>query len=131
MMLGNYNENVGMAKVLARRKQRAEESANNDYCHHSLNSSLTRLFDVPTLNLDANDCYELTDFDSYQQQPPATANLATTSSNCKPGNNLEQLFKAASLAAKNSHSFHLVLYYVIVKSVLTPPSLYMVQFFRV
>ena len=48
-----------------------------------------------------------------------------------PGNNFQQLLKAASLAAKNSHFFHLVLYYDVVKSVLTLPSLYMLQFFRV
>ena len=42
--------NVGVAKVLALRKQVAEESANNDDCPHLLNSSSIRLFDVPTLN---------------------------------------------------------------------------------
>ena len=53
MMLGDDNKNVksvGMAKVLAHRKQAAEESANNDDCPHILNSSLIRLFNVPTLN---------------------------------------------------------------------------------
>ena len=40
--------------MLARRKRVAEESANNDDCPHTLNSRLIRLFDVPTLNLEAN-----------------------------------------------------------------------------
>ena len=48
-MLGDDNENVGMAKVLAHRKEVAKESAMNDDCPHALNSSLIRLFDAPTL----------------------------------------------------------------------------------
>ena len=57
MMLEDDNKNVrsvGVAKVLAHRKQAAEESANNDDCLHALNSSLIRLFNVTTLNLEAN-----------------------------------------------------------------------------
>ena len=57
MMLGDDNENarnVGEAKMLAYRKQVAEESASNYDCPFALNSSLIRLFDVPTLNLEAN-----------------------------------------------------------------------------
>ena len=49
MMLGDDNENVRnaeVAKVLAHRKQVAEESANNDDCPHALSSSLNRLFCV-------------------------------------------------------------------------------------
>ena len=49
--LGDYNENVrnvGVAKMLARRKQVAEESASNDECPHALSSSLIRLFDLPS-----------------------------------------------------------------------------------
>ena len=56
-MLGDDNENVrnvGLAKILARQKQVAEESANNNDCPLALNSSLIRLFDVPLLNLEAN-----------------------------------------------------------------------------
>ena len=64
-----------MAKILARGKQVAEESANNDECPHALSSSLIRLFDLPALNLEANAHYELANFDSYQQKPPAIANL--------------------------------------------------------
>ena len=40
VMLGDDNENVrnvGVAKGLARLKQVAEESANNDDCRHALN----------------------------------------------------------------------------------------------
>ena len=77
MMLGDDNKNVksvGMAKVLAHRKQVAEESANIDDWPHVPNSSLVRLFNVPTLNVEANAYYELTYFDSDQQQLPATAN---------------------------------------------------------
>ena len=82
-MLGDDNENVrkvGVTKVLAHRKQVAEESANNDDCPHALNSSLIRWFDVPTLNLEANAYYELANFGSSSnklkqlqawQQPPA------------------------------------------------------------
>ena len=47
-MVGDDYENVrnvGVAKVLARRKQVAEESAHNDNCPPALNSSLIRLFD--------------------------------------------------------------------------------------
>ena len=54
-MLGDDNENVGVVKMPAHRKQvAAEESANNDECPHALNSSLIRLFDLPLLNLEAN-----------------------------------------------------------------------------
>ena len=73
---GNDNENVRnvrVAKAIAHRKQVVEESANNDGCPHALNSSLIRLFDVPTLNSEA-----LANFDSYQQKPPAIASLADT-----------------------------------------------------
>ena len=80
-MVGDDYENVrnvGAAKVLARRKQVAEESANNDECRHAPNSSLIRLFNVPTLNLEANAYYKLANFDSYQQQSPATASLTDT-----------------------------------------------------
>ena len=85
VMLGDNNKNirsVGMAKVQAHRKQAAEESANNDDCPNVLNSSLIRLFNVPTLNLEANACYEIANFHSDQQQLPATANPTTTSRNC-------------------------------------------------
>ena len=78
MMMLDDNENVrnvSVAKELAHRKQAAEENANNDDCPHALNSSLIRLFDVPTLNLGANAYYELVNFDS--------------SSNSKPGNNFQ------------------------------------------
>ena len=67
-MVGNGYENVrnvGVAKVLAPRKQMAEESAHNDDCPPALNNSLIRLFNVPTLNLEANAYYELTNFNSY------------------------------------------------------------------
>ena len=60
-MLGDYDKNVrnvGVAKMLARRKQVAEESANNDECPHASSSSLIRLFDLPSLNLEANAYYE-------------------------------------------------------------------------
>ena len=72
MMLRDDNENVrhvGVAKMLAYRKQVAEKSANNDDCRHALNSNLIRLFDVSTLNLIAY--YELANVDPYQQKPPA------------------------------------------------------------
>ena len=70
--------NVGVAKALARRKQEAEESANNNDCPPALNNSLIHLFDVPTLNLEANTYCELANFDSYQQQPPAIASFTDT-----------------------------------------------------
>ena len=80
-MLGDDNKNVrnvGVAKVLALRKQVAEESASDDNSPHSPNSSLIGLFDVPTLNLKANAYYEIANVDSYQQQPPAIASLLET-----------------------------------------------------
>ena len=86
MMLGYDNENVrnvGIAKVLAHKQQVGEENGNNNECPHSLSSSLIRLFDLPSLHLEANAYYELADFNFFS-------------------NNLQQLFKAASLAAKNS-----------------------------
>ena len=49
-MLGDDNENarnVGVTKMLERRKQAAEESANNNDCLLALNSSLICLLDVP------------------------------------------------------------------------------------
>ena len=61
--------------MLARRKQVAKESANSDECPHAPSSSLIRLFDLPSLNLEANAYYELANFDSYQRKPPAIANL--------------------------------------------------------
>ena len=64
--------------MLKRWKQVVEESTNNDDCPFALNSSLTRLFDVPTLNLEANAYYELANSDSCQQKPPAIATLAYT-----------------------------------------------------
>ena len=67
-----------MEKALAPRKQVAEENANNDDCPLALNSSLIRLFDVPTLSLEANAYYELASFDSYQQQSQAIASLTDT-----------------------------------------------------
>ena len=69
---------VEVAKVLALRKQVAEESANNDDRPPALNNSLSCLLDAPTLNLEANAYYELANFDSYQQQPHAIASLAGT-----------------------------------------------------
>ena len=45
--------------MLPLRKQVAEEIANNNDWPHALNSSLIRLLDVPTLNLEANAYYEL------------------------------------------------------------------------
>ena len=57
--------NVEVTKVLARRKQVAEESGNIDDCPHALNGSLIRLFDTPTLKLEANAYYESANFDSY------------------------------------------------------------------
>ena len=69
-MVGDDHENVrnvGVAKVLARRKQLAEESAHNDDCPPALNNSLIRLLDVPTLNLEANAYYELANFGCYQR----------------------------------------------------------------
>ena len=77
-MLMDDNENVGVAKMLERWKQVIEESANNDDCPLALNSSLIRLFDVPTLSLEANAYYELANFNSYQQKPPTIASLANT-----------------------------------------------------
>ena len=53
--------------MLARQKQVAEESAHNDDCQPALNNSLIRLFDVPTLNLEANAYHKLANFDSWQQ----------------------------------------------------------------
>ena len=53
-MLGDDNENKRneeVVKMLERWKQVVEESANNDDCSLALNSSLIRLFDVPTLCL--------------------------------------------------------------------------------
>ena len=64
--------------MLARRKRVAEESANNDDFPLALNTILIRLFDVPTLNLEANAYCELANFVSYQQKPPAIASLADT-----------------------------------------------------
>ena len=80
-MLGDFNKNVrsvGVAKMLARRKQVAEESANSDVCPHALSSSLIRLFDLPLLNLEANAYFESANFDSYQVKPSAIANLTDT-----------------------------------------------------
>ena len=59
-------------------KQVVEESANNDDCPLALNSSLIRLFNVPTLNLEANAYHELANFDSYLQKRPTMASLAHT-----------------------------------------------------
>ena len=42
--------NVGVAKVLAHRKQ----VQNYDECPHAVNSSFIRLFDLPSLNIEAN-----------------------------------------------------------------------------
>ena len=56
----------------------AEESANNDECPHVPNSSLIRLFDLPSLNLEANAYYKLANSDSYQKKPSAIANLTDT-----------------------------------------------------
>ena len=53
--------------MLARRKQVAEESANNDDYPHALISSLIRLFDVTTLNLEANAHYELANVDTCEE----------------------------------------------------------------
>ena len=61
--------------MLARLKQVAEESTNNDEWPHAPSSSLIRSFDLPSLNLEANAYYELANFDSYLQKPPAIANL--------------------------------------------------------
>ena len=36
------------------------------------------MFDVPTLNLEANAYYEFANFDSYLQKPPTIASLAHT-----------------------------------------------------
>ena len=80
-MLGDDIENVrnaGVAKMLERWKQVVEESANNDDCPLALNNNLIRLFDVPTLNLEANAYYEFANFDSYQQKPLTIASLADT-----------------------------------------------------
>ena len=68
VMLGDDNENVGnvgVAKMLERGKQVAEQSANNDECPLALNNSLICLCDVPTPNLKANAYYKLANFDSY------------------------------------------------------------------
>ena len=73
MMLGDGNENVGVAKVQAHQKQVAEENANSNDCPHELNSSLICLFNVPMLNLKANAFYELANVDSSRQQLPAIA----------------------------------------------------------
>ena len=51
--------------MLERWKQVVEESANNDDCPLALNSSWIRLFDVSTLNVEANANYECANFDSY------------------------------------------------------------------
>ena len=64
--------------MLPLRKQVAEESANNDDWTHALNSSSIRLFDVATLNLEANAYYELGNVNSYLQQPPAIASHIDT-----------------------------------------------------
>ena len=49
--------------MLAHRKQVAEENGNNDNCSHVLNNiSLIRLFEVPTLNLEAHAYYKLASF---------------------------------------------------------------------
>ena len=67
-MVGDDYENVrnvGGVKVLARRKQVVEENAHND-CPPAMNNSLIHLFDVSTLNLEANAYYELANFDSYE-----------------------------------------------------------------
>ena len=69
-MVGNNHENVrnaGVAKVLAPQNRVAEGKAHNDDCPPALKSNLIRLFDVPTLNLEANAYYELANFDSYQR----------------------------------------------------------------
>ena len=120
MMLGDDNKNVnneGLAKVLAHRKQVAEDNGNNDNCPHVLNSiSLIRLFEVPTLNLEAHAYYKLASF------LPATA---------ASRNNLQQLFKLQVRLPKTAINFILKLHYFVEKSVLTPPSLCMLQFFRV
>ena len=63
---------------IALRKQVPEESASNGDCTHSMNSSWIRLFDAPTLNLEANAYYELANVVSYQQKPPAIASLTDT-----------------------------------------------------
>ena len=63
--------------MLARRKQVAEESANNDECPHALSSSLISLFDLPLLNLEANAYYELANFNSYQQGSKSLQHLQT------------------------------------------------------
>ena len=68
-MVGDGYENVrnvGVAKMPARRKQVAEESAHNNDCPPALNNSLIRLFNVPALNLEASAYYKLANFDSYQ-----------------------------------------------------------------
>ena len=80
MVGDNYENvrNVGVAKVLARRKQVAEENANDNDRPLALNNSWICLFDVPTLNLEAHAYHELANFHSYQQQPPASASLTDT-----------------------------------------------------
>ena len=80
-MLRDDNENVrnvGVVKMLQPWKQVVEESANNDDSPLALNSSLIRLFDVPTLNLEANVYHEFVNFHSYQQKPLTIASLADT-----------------------------------------------------
>ena len=121
MMLGDDNKNVnnvGVAKVLAHRKQVDEENGNNDNCpQRVLNSiSLIRLFEVPTLNVEAHAYYKLASF------LPATA---------ASRNNLQQLLKLQVRLPKTVINFILKLHYFVEKSVLTPPSLCMLQFFRV
>ena len=114
MMLGEDNENVrnlGVAKVLARRKQVAEERANNDDCSHALNSKLIRLLDVPTLNLEEN-AYLTTN-------RPILILPATTFSNCLKLQVwlLKQPFISSCIALFCCE--------------VSLPSLYMLQFFRV
>ena len=78
-MLGDDNENVrnvGVAKMLESWKQVVEKSENNDDCPLALDSSLIRLFNVPTLILEANAYHEFANFDSYQQKPKTIASLA-------------------------------------------------------
>ena len=52
--------------MLERWKQVVEESANNNDCPLALNSSLIRLFDIPTPHL-ANAYYEFANFDAIEQ----------------------------------------------------------------
>ena len=53
----------------------AEENANNNDCSRALNNSLIRLFDVPTLNLEANAYHDLVNF---EQNPTAITSLTDT-----------------------------------------------------